>query len=330
MHFHQWKRREFMTLLGGAAILPSLLWPLAARGEAKPKVLRVGYVGVQSPDAPLYTAFRNRMAELGYQEGRNFSLEYLQTPDLEGYGPAYRELAAREVGIFFAAGEPGLRAARAVAGPLPIALLAVDFDPLAKGYVASLVRPGGNITGIVVQQMELAAKRIELLREVFPQARRIGLVSDAFSRDQIDTAADAARSLGFVPLLIEVTGPRPDYAAALRRTSDAQAVVIPAGPLFMRDRVAIAEALTEAGIPSICAFREIAEAGALMSYGVDLAGLFRDMADYVDRIAKGGKPADLPIEHATRFHMAINFKAAMRLGVSLSNTFTARANEVIE
>jgi putative ABC transport system substrate-binding protein len=330
MHFRRWKRRQVITLLGKAAIFPSLLWPLAARGEAKPKMLRVGYVGVQSPDAPVYKAFRNRIAELGYQEGRNFSFEYLQTPDIEGYGPAYRELAAREVDVFLAVGEPGLRAALASAGPLPIALLAVDFDPLAKGYVASLARPGGNITGIVVQQMELAAKRIEILREAFPQARRIGLVSDASSRDQIDTAADAARSLGLLPLLVELTGPRPDYAAALRRMSDAQAVVIPAGPLFMRDRVGIAEALTQAGIPSICAFREIAEAGALMSYGVDLAGLFRDMADYVDRIAKGGKPADLPIEHATRFHMAINLKAAVRLGVSLSNTFTARANEVFE
>jgi len=330
MHFRRWKRRQVITLLGKAAIFPSLLWPLAARGEAKAKMLRVGYVGVQSADAPVYKAFRNRMAELGYQEGRNFSFEYLQTPDIEGYGPAYRQLAAREVDIFFAVGEPGLRAARAAAGPLPIALLAVDFDPLAKGYVASLARPGGNITGIVVQQMELAAKRIEFLREVFPQARRIGLVSDASARDQIDTAADAARSLGFVPLLVELTGPHPDYAAALRRMSDAQAVVIPAGPLFMRDRVGIAEALTQAGIPSICAFREIAEAGALMSYGVDLAGLFRDMAEYVDRIAKGGKPADLPIEHATRFHMAINLKTAVRLGVSLSNTFTARANEVFE
>jgi putative ABC transport system substrate-binding protein len=270
------------------------------------------------------------MAELGYQDGRNFNFEYIQTPDIEGYGPAYRELAARKVDVFFAVGEPGLRAAQAAAGALPIALLAVDFDPMAKGYVASLARPGGNVTGIVVQQMELAAKRIELLREVLPDARRIGLVSDALSSDQIDTAAGAARSLGFVPLLVELSGPHPDYIAALRRMGDAQAVVIPAGPLFMRDRVAIAEALTQAGIPSICAFREIAEAGALMSYGVDLAALFRDMADYVDRIAKGGKPADLPIEHATRFHMAINLKAALRLGVSVSNAFAARANEVIE
>jgi putative ABC transport system substrate-binding protein len=325
------RRRDFIGLLGGAATVPLLLCPLVARAEPQPKMLRVGYVGVQSPDAPFYKAFRSRMAELGYQEGRNFSFEYVQTPDIEGYAPAYRELAARKVDVFLAVGsEAALRAARAAADTRPIAFLAVDFDPAAKGYVASLARPGGNVTGILVRQMELAAKRIELLREVLPDARRVGLVSDAGSRDQVDAAADAARSLGFVPLLVEVTGQRPDYAAALRRMGEAQAVVIPAGPLFMRDRVTIAEALTEAGIPSICAFREIAEAGALMSYGVDLAGLFRDMGDYVDRIAKGGKPADLPIEHATRFHMAINLKAAVRLGVSLSNAFTARANEVFE
>src|SRR5262245_47526076 len=145
MHFHPWKRREVVALLGGAAILP-LIWPLAAHGEAKPKMLRVGYVGLQSPDAPLYKAFRSRMAELGYQEGRNFSFEFLQTLDIEGYGPAYRELAARKVDVFLAAGEPGLRASRAAAGPLPIALLAVDFDPAVKGYVASLLRPVGDVT----------------------------------------------------------------------------------------------------------------------------------------------------------------------------------------
>jgi putative tryptophan/tyrosine transport system substrate-binding protein len=142
------KRREFITLLGGTAIVPSFLWLLAARAEPKPRLLRVGYVGVQSPDAPLYKAFRDRLAELGYREGRNFSFEYIQTPDIEGYGPAYRVLAAREVDVFLAVGEPGLRAARAAAGRLPIAFLAVDFDPMAKGYVASLARPGGNATRI--------------------------------------------------------------------------------------------------------------------------------------------------------------------------------------
>jgi putative ABC transport system substrate-binding protein len=322
-------RRDFVGVLCGAAVA----WPLAARAQQQPRMLRVGYVGIQPRDAPLYAAFRQRMAELGYQEGRNFTFEYIQTPDIEGYAPAYRELAARKIDVFLAVGsEPALRAALAAAGTLPIAFLALDFDPTAKGYVASLTRPGGNVTGILVQQIELAAKRIELLREVLPDARRVGLLRDASSRDQVDAAAEAAQTLGFVPLLLEVSGQRPDYAAVLGRLGDApgQAVVVPAGPVFMRDRAAIARALTQARLPSIAAFREMAEAGAMMSYGVDLAGLFRDMGIYVDRIAKGGRPSDMPIEQTTRFHLTINLKAAASLGISLSNAFAARADEVIE
>ena len=215
---------------------------------------------------------------------------------------------------------------------LPIAFLAIDFDPAAKGYVANMMRPGGNVSGIFVHQIELAAKRIELLREVFPSARRVGLLWDASSRDQADAAAEAAKTLGFSPLLIEVTGEPPDYAAALHAMEDAsgQPVAIPAGPLFLRDRAAIAQALLDRRIPSISAFREVAEAGAMMSYGVDLMGLFRDIAGYVDRIARGGKPAEMPIEQTTRFHMTVNLKTAASLDVSLSYAFTARANEVFE
>jgi putative ABC transport system substrate-binding protein len=273
------------------------------------------------------------MAELGYQEGRNFRFDYIQTPDIEGYERGYRELAARKVDIFLAVGgEPALRAAKAAAGMLPIAFLAIDFDPAAKGYVASMMRPGGNVSGIFVHQIELAAKRIELLREVFPSARRVGLLWDASSRDQAEAAAEAAKTLGFTPLLIEVTGEPPDYAAALHAMEDTpgQPVAIPAGPLFLRDRAVIAQALLDRRIPSISAFREVAEAGAMMSYGVDLMGLFRDIADYVDRIARGGKPAEMPIEQTTRFHMTVNLKTAASLNVSLSYAFTVRANEVFE
>jgi putative ABC transport system substrate-binding protein len=323
------RRREFTTFLGGVVAI----WPLMARAQQQPRMLRVGYVGIQPRDAPLYQSFRRRMAELGYQEGRNFTFDYIQTSSIEGYEPDYRELAARKVDIFLAVGsEPALRAAQAAAGTLPIAFLAVDFDPMAKGYVASMSRPGGNVTGIFVHQLELAAKRIELLREVLPNALRVGLIWDASSRDQADAAAEAAKTLGFTPLLIEVTGQPPDYAAALRAMDVApgQPVAVPAGPLFLRDRAAIAQALLERRIPSISAFREVAEAGAMISYGVDLMGLFRDIADHVDRIARGGKPAEMPIEQTTRFHMTVNLKTAASLNVSLSHAFTARANEVFE
>lgn len=240
------RRRKFIILLGGAVAT----WPFAVGAQPPPGMQRVGYVGIQPRDATLYLSFRRRMAELGYQEGRNFRFDYIQTPDIEGYERGYRELAARKVDIFLAVGgEPALRAAKAAAGMLPIAFLAIDFDPAAKGYVASMMRPGGNVS---------------------------------------------------------------------------------AGPLFLRDRAVIAQALLDRRIPSISAFREVAEAGAMMSYGVDLMGLFRDIADYVDRIARGGKPAEMPIEQTTRFHMTVNLKTVASLNVSLSYAFTVRANEVFE
>jgi putative tryptophan/tyrosine transport system substrate-binding protein len=145
-------RREFISLLGGAAA-----WPLAARAQS-PKMLRVGYSGMMTREAPHYAAFEKRMAELGYQEGRNFTFEYIQTPSIAGYELTYRELAARNVDILLAAGnEPALRAARAAAGTTPTVFIALDFDPVEKGYVASLSRPGNNSTGLFVSQLELAA-----------------------------------------------------------------------------------------------------------------------------------------------------------------------------
>jgi putative tryptophan/tyrosine transport system substrate-binding protein len=165
------KRREFITLLGGVATA----WPLAVRAQ-QPKMLRVGYSGILPREAPHYAAFEKRMAELGYQQGQNFTFEYIQAPSIEGYELTYRELTERKVDIMLAAGnEPALRAARAAGGPTPIVFIAVDFDPVEKGYVASLSRPGSNMTGIFVSQLELAGKRIELLREAFPKARRVGL-----------------------------------------------------------------------------------------------------------------------------------------------------------
>ena len=165
----------------------------------------------------------------------------MQSAGIEGYEAAYRELALRRVDIMMAAGsEPALRAARAAAGTLPIAFLAIDFDPVAKGHVESLARPGGNVTGILVRQLELAAKRTELVREVLPGARVIGLVWDLASRDQADAAAEAAKTLRFQPRLLEMTAEPPDYTAALRRMDDAagEPVVIPASPIFLRDRAA--------------------------------------------------------------------------------------------
>jgi putative tryptophan/tyrosine transport system substrate-binding protein len=328
MQFDQMKRREFIGLLGGALIG----WPLATRAQQQPKMLRVGFVGMQPRESPLYANFVKRMAELGYREGRNFTFDYIQTPDVEGYEGNYRELAAREVDVFLAVGnERALRAALLAAEGRPIAFLAIDFDPLARGYVAGLSRPGGNVTGIFVRQVELAAKRIEIAREAFPRASVVGIAYDRVSPEQRDAAAEAARKLGLEPRMIEIKGEQ-GYGRAFEAMDDArgQPIILPAGPTFLRDRAAIAQALLERRIPSIAAFRENMEAGALISYGFDLMGLFYDIASYVDQIARGAKPYDMPIEQSPRFYMAVNLKTAASLGVSLSDVFVARANEVIE
>src|SRR5213082_1309849 len=226
-------RRQFITLFGGAAAA----WPLAARAQQQPKMLRVGFVGMLPREAPVYTNFLKRMAELGYQEGRNFTFDYIQTPDVEGYERNYRELAARKVDVFLAVGtERALRAALLAAEGKPIVLLAIDFDPVMRGYVASLSRPGGSVTGIFVRQLELAAKRVEIAREVFPRATAVGIAFDTVSREQRDAAAEAARKLGLEPRAIELKGEQ-GYAGAFDAMDDVrgQPIILPAGPIFLRD-----------------------------------------------------------------------------------------------
>src|ERR1044071_1611722 len=227
------KRRTFITLLGGAAA-----WPLAARAQQQPKMLRVGFVGMQPRDAPHYANFLKRMAELGYQEGRNFTFDYIQTPNIEGYEKNYRELAARKVDVFLAVGnERALRAALLGAEGKPIAFLAIDFDPLARGYVASLSRPGGNVTGIFVRQVELAAKRIEIAREALPRASVVEIAFERVSPEQRDAAAEAARKLGLEPRMIEVKDEQ-DYGRAFSAMDDVrgQPIVLPAGASIPRER----------------------------------------------------------------------------------------------
>jgi putative tryptophan/tyrosine transport system substrate-binding protein len=322
-------RRAFLAAVAAATVA------LASRTQAQapPKMLRVAYVGLQPRQAPIYAAFEAHMAELGYHAGKNFVFDYVQAPSIDAYPGLYAELVARKATIIVCAGgEPALRAAQAAPGALPIVLLAIDFDPLQKGYVASLARPGGTITGIFVQQLDLARKRVELVREALPQATQLGLLSDASSRDQAEAAAATARHLGLAPRLLELSGEPPDYAGALAPMAQVpgEPVAIPASAVFLRDRAAIGSMLRERRIPAIAALRENAEAGALMSYGVELVDLFRDIAGVVDRVARGAKPGEVPIEPPTHFRLAINLRTAAALGIALPGSFTARADEVIE
>jgi putative tryptophan/tyrosine transport system substrate-binding protein len=326
-------RRAMMTrraALAGASALISLRG-VAAQSPAK--MLRVGYVTLL-PRGEQHQAFEKRMGELGYHEGVNFAFEFLHIGSIEDYPVAYRELAQRGCDILIASGnEAALRAATAAAGSqIPVTFFALDFDPFAKGLVTSLAKPGGNMTGIFVRQIELAKKRVELTRQALPDARVLWLLWDAVSRDQADAAAEAARTLGFAPRLVEASGEPPDYSAALAPPAETPGapLVIPATPRFYRDRATLLALLLMRRIPAIGAFPEHAQSGALLSYGVTVTAVLRDVALYVDRIAKGAKPGDIPIEQPTHFDMTINLKTAKALGLEISPILIARADEVIE
>ncbi|HEV2549354.1 MAG TPA: ABC transporter substrate-binding protein [Stellaceae bacterium] len=317
--------------LGG---LTAVLVPLArAVAQSPQKMLRVGYVTLL-PRSAQHDAFVKRMGELGYQEGANFAFDFVHIRSLDDYAAGYRELTARGCDILIAAGnEAALSAAVGAAGnQVPVVFFALDFDPFAKGFVTNLAKPGGNMTGIFVRQIELAKKRVELARQAMPEARALWLLWDAVSRDQADAAAEVARTLGFEPHLVEASGEPPDYSAALAPMAETPGapLVIPATPRFYRDRVALLALLLERRIPAIGAFPEHAESGALLSYGVTVTAVLRDVALYVDRIAKGAKPADIPIEQPTHFDMIINLKTAKALNLEISPVLIARADGVIE
>jgi ABC-type uncharacterized transport system substrate-binding protein len=325
------RRRQFIAVLGGAVAAPSLLWPRAARTQ-QPKTLHVGYSGILPRDAPHYAAFEKPMTELGYQQGRNFIFEYIQAPSIEAYEEIYRELGGKTDILLAAGNEPALRAARSAADAKPVVFIAIDFDPVEKGYVESLVHPGSNLTGVFVSQLELAKKRVEFLREALPRARRVGLLWDAASREQAVAAAGVAVKLGFEPRLLELVGQPPNYGAALAPMdgSPAEPIMIPASPLALRDRAIIAHLLLNRRAPSICAFREVMETGALISYGVNLVDVFRDVAGFVDQVARGSKAGDLPMRAPSHFHLAFNLRTAKALDLEISPMLLARADEVIE
>jgi ABC-type uncharacterized transport system substrate-binding protein len=277
------RRREFITLLGGAAA-----WPLAARAQ-QPAMPVIGYLNPTSidPNANRLRGFQRGLKETGYVAGENVTMEFRWA---EGQNDRLPELAAelvrRQVSVIAVFSPAAALAAKAATASIPI-VFAVSEDPVRLGLVASLARPGGNATGINFFTGELTAKRLELLRELVPGAARVAvLVNPADTTSAESTMRDvdaAARAIG---LQIEVL--------------------------------------------TVAAFRENMEAGALISYGFDLMGLFYDIASYVHRIAEGAKPSDTPIEQSPRFYMAVNLKTAASLGVSLSDVFVARANEVRE
>jgi putative ABC transport system substrate-binding protein len=322
------RRRDFITIAGGAAAFPFAA--LAQQGE---RSLRVGVVSVLSRSAPFWLAFEQRMVELGYQDGKNYIVKFLNIPTPGAYESSYRELVASGVDIILATGpEIALKSATASAGSIPIVMVAVDFDPFAGGYLTSLAKPGGNVTGLFLQQIELTAKRLQFLKSEFPDLKEVTVFWDPITAEQWAAAQGAGSALGLRLSGIEFRDPPYDYDKVLTqaRLPEQRTLLVLVSPLFFRDRQRLAELVLRQRLVSMFGFREWVEAGGLMSYGPAINGMYRRAADYVDRIARGAKPGDLPVEQPTKFDLTINLKTAKLLGLTMPATLLARADEVIE
>jgi putative ABC transport system substrate-binding protein len=323
------RRREFITLLGCAA----LTGPLAAEAQQPTKILKVGTVAGTPRSSPQWVAFERRMVELGYQEGRNFSFDFLQVANAEEYEALYRKLAAGGPDIILAIGpEIGLKSALAVARDVPIVMIAIDYDPLARGYITSLARPSGNITGVVFQQIELAAKRIQRIKDGFPDKLAATMFWDKLSADQWQAARSTAATLGLELSGIELREPPYNYEAALDQAplDHRGMLIVPTSPSLFSDRARLAGFALRHRILSMFVFREWVDAGGLLCYGPSITALFGRVAEFVDRMARGAKPADLPIEQPTKFEMVVNLKTAKAIGIELPTAILLRADEVIE
>jgi putative ABC transport system substrate-binding protein len=283
---------------------------------------------------PLWTAFEQRLKELGYAEGENLAVEFI---DLNGpinnESEAMKELIHRKADILIASGtEIALKSAMAATDKLPIVMIAIDYDPLALHYVASLARSGSNVTGVFFQQVELATKRLQLMRDVLPSIETATVFWDANSAGQWQTTQRAGTTLGLRLAGIELKERPYDYEEALAEAAPDYrgALVVMTSTGFFFDRERLVNIALRHRIPSIFAFREWVEVGGLLSYGPNIGAMYRLAADYVDRIARGAKPADLPVEQPTKFDLAINLKTAKALGLTIPPQLLSVADEVIE
>jgi putative tryptophan/tyrosine transport system substrate-binding protein len=323
-------RREFITLLGGAAAA----WPLAARAQQPGKLPTIGFLGVlpASIQRTWTDAFVQRLRELGWIEGRTIAIEYRWA---EGRSERFPEIAAEfnrlkvDVIVTTGAAIPALKQATTV---IPI-VFAIDGDPVGKGLVASLARPGGNVTGLSVQTPELAGKRLGLLREVVSSLRRLGVVANVGAPNAVLEMAEAhaaARTLGLEVAVVEIRRAEDIGPAFEALKGRADALYVCADALVVSNRMRINTFALSARLPTVHFSRDLVEAGGLMSYGASFPDMWRRAADFVDKILRGAKPADIPVEQPTKFDLVINLTTAKALGIEVPPTLLARADEVIE
>ena len=318
-------RRQFITLLGGAAA-----WPLAARAQQG----RLPVVGVLRPSAkdaePFVEPFRRYMKAIGWEEGRNIRFLFAWMEGRNERAPLLAgDFVAQNVDLIVTFGDPAIRAAQRATQSIPI--VGMTDDMVGSGLVASLARPGGNTTGVSILAPELNVKRLELLHEFVPQARRIAVLADPSTISTHAQLTSAARDLGVELVLFEVQNPAQiggplDAIAAAK----VEAVNVLASPQLYGARYLIIERLRNARLPAIYQFPEAAEEGGLLSYGPRLLLCFRHVVSLVDKVLRGAKPADLPIEQPTKFELVVNLKTASAIDMTIPATLLLRADEVIE
>ena len=330
------KRREFILALGGAAATPLLLWPRAARAQQRGPMPVIGYFSSQSReyDGPRLEALRRSLSEAGYVEGANVAIEYRWAEgDYDRLAAQAAEFARRRAAVIFAGSLPAALAAKAATATIPFVFV-IGADPVKLGVVASLNQPGGNATGVTQFYGALGGKRLELIRELVPQASIIAVLTNPRNPNSEDHLADvraAAQAMGQRLVVFPVSAAteiEPAFASLVRE--GANAVLVADDPFFStrRDQI-VAQAATRV-MPTIYYTREFAEAGGLISYGSNPIANYIQAAAYVARILKGTAPADLPVQQPTKFELVINLKTAKTLGLTVPLTLQAAADEVIE
>jgi putative ABC transport system substrate-binding protein len=324
------RRRELITLLGGAA-----MWPLAARAQQSPKPPTIGFLGpnTSSIDSPRVSAFVQRLRDLGWVEGRNVAIEYRWA---EGRVEHLAEFAAEfvrlKVDVIVTSGTPPVVAAKRSTSVIPIVFAAVG-DPVGVGLVASLAHPGGNVTGSSLQATDLAGKRVGLLREVVPALHHLAIIANRDAPSamvEMREVRATARTLGLEVITSEIRHPE-DIAPAIEAIKGrAEGLYVCLDPLVATNRAGITALALGVRLPTMFNVREFVEVGGLMSYGPSFLALFRRAGDFVDKILRGAKPADIPVEQPTRFDLIINLKTAKALGLTVPPSMLDLADELIE
>ena len=323
-------RRAFVASLGGDLLAA----PLAAEGQQAGKVPRMGFLGVFA--GPNFDAFRQALRELGWVEGQNIVIDHRSA---EGRLDRMPDLAAEvvrlKVDIIVAEGTQGVTAARNATETIPIVMIAGSADAVGLRFIASLARPGGNVTGLSYSVgPDIAGKGLELLKETVPKVRRVAILSNPANPVQplfIRELKVAARALGVQLQLLEARGPDEfDGAFAAMTKERVGALLVVADSMFIFHRTRLADLAARSRLPAAYGNRADVEAGGLMSYGPSFRDLWRRAAGYVDKILKGAKPSDLPVEQPTKFELVINLKTAKALGLTIPQSLLARADEVIQ